>query len=198
MSNIIDQYTVQYYRNSYKHFLIPINVENLVSNSGILPPIFKKQRGRPKTKRIRKGGGKEKEAILCSNCQETGHNRRTCRLAPAHSRRQRAQDREPIADSDLDVESKIESDEELAELDRAAQVAWEIVERNQSLFEGLDSESDSELSMPANSQVMEGIEGSSEVIGDGGIAGIEGGSEVTGIDGDSDHKVRHEGQGSYI
>jgi hypothetical protein len=68
----------------------------------------------------------------------------------------------------------------MAEIDRATQFAWEIVERNPQLFEGLNSDSDSELSMPESSQVesMEGIEGGSEVTGAGGMAGIDGSSEV--------------------
>jgi hypothetical protein len=165
----------------------------LASDLGIFPLVFKKQRGRPKTKRIWKGAWKKK-ATLCSNCQGTGHNRRTCRFAPAHSRRQRAQD----CDSDVEstavgstaVRSTVDSDDErhqaeMAEIDRATQFAWEIVERNRQLFEGLNSDSDSELSMPESSQVesMEGIEGGSEVTGAGGTAGIDGSSEVTGARG---------------
>jgi hypothetical protein len=123
---------------------------------------------------------------LYSNCQGTRHNQRTCRFALAHIRRQRARDR------DLDVESTavgstVDSDDErhqaeMAEIDRATQFAWEIVERNRQLFEGLNSDSDSELSMPESSQVesMEGIEGGSEVTGAGGMAGIDGSSEDYG------------------
>lgn len=48
-------YSVEAYRKTYSHFLIPISIENLTSEEGVLPPIFKKQRGRPPTKRIRKG-----------------------------------------------------------------------------------------------------------------------------------------------
>jgi len=43
--------------------------------------------------------------------------------------------------------------------------------------------------MPANSQVIEGIKDSSEVIRDGGITSIEGSSEVIGIDSNSEAKV---------
>jgi hypothetical protein len=70
----------------------------------------------------------------------------------------------------------------MAEIDRATQFAWEIVERNRQLFEGLNSDSDSELSMLESSQVesMEGIEGSSEVTEARGTAGIDGSSEVRG------------------
>ena len=63
----IDQYTAQYYRNTYKHFVIPVNIETLASDLGILSPGFKKQRSRPKTKRIRKGAWKKK-ATVCSSC----------------------------------------------------------------------------------------------------------------------------------
>jgi hypothetical protein len=195
----IDQYIIQYYKNTYKHFLIPINIENLASDSGILPPVFKKQRGRPKTKRIRKGAWKKK-ATLCSNCQGTGHNRRTCRFAPAHSRRQRARDHDSDVESTA-VGSTVDSDDErhqaeMAEIDRATQFAWEIVERNRQLFEGLNSDSDSELSMPESSQVesMEGI----EVTGAGGTAGIDGSSEDRGgsseVRGGSEAKVTRYGR----
>jgi len=70
----------------------------------------------------------------------------------------------------------------MAEIDRATQIAWEIVERNRPLFEGLNSDSDSEPSMPESSQFesMEGIEGGSKVTVAGGIAGIDGSSEVHG------------------
>ena len=49
------------------------------------------------------------------------------------------------------------------------------MERDRPLFEGLNSNSDSELSMPESSQFesMEGIESGSEVTGAGGIAGID-------------------------
>jgi hypothetical protein len=59
---------------------------------------------------------------------------------------------------------------------------WDIVERNRPLFEGLNSDSDSELYIRESSQFesMEGIEGGSEVTGAGGMAGIDGSSEVHG------------------
>jgi hypothetical protein len=143
---------------------------------------------------------------LCSNCQGTRHNRRTCRFAPAHSWRQRARDCESIADSDSDVESTavgstVDSDDErhqaeMAEIDRVTQVAWEIVERNRPLFEGLNSDSDSELSMPESSQFesMEGIEGGSEVTGAGGMAGMAGIDSSSEVHGGSEAKATRYGR----
>jgi hypothetical protein len=51
----IPQYTTLAYNKTYEHFLILVSIENLEPDDEILPPVFQKQRGRPKTKRIRKG-----------------------------------------------------------------------------------------------------------------------------------------------
>jgi hypothetical protein len=40
-------FTVSLYKKTYEHFLKPIGIENLSSTAGLLPPVFKKQRGRP-------------------------------------------------------------------------------------------------------------------------------------------------------
>jgi hypothetical protein len=66
----------------------------LATDVEILPPLFKKQRGRPPTKLIRKGAAQWK-ATKCSKCLQTSHNRWKCRFAPAiNGRQQRARDRE--------------------------------------------------------------------------------------------------------
>jgi hypothetical protein len=85
-------------------------MENLEPDNAILPPVFRKQRGRPKTKHIRKGAWRRK-AIQCSTCLSTGHNSRTCRLAlVVNGRRQRAQDRESsISSSECSTDSDIDS-----------------------------------------------------------------------------------------
>jgi hypothetical protein len=76
-----------------------MSIENLPSNPKILPPIAKKQCGRPKTKRIRKGAWKRKGTHY-RNCGATGHNRVGCQSAPASNGRQwRARDRELSQDS---------------------------------------------------------------------------------------------------
>ena len=87
------------YRNTYAYFLQPFSIENLLSTPEILPPVFEKQRGRPASKRIRKGAWKRK-ARKCSKCQGLGHNIRKCRFAPAvNGRQQRAWERELSIDS---------------------------------------------------------------------------------------------------
>jgi hypothetical protein len=45
-----EEYTVSTYRKMYNHFLQLFSIENLQSEPRVLPPIFKKQRGRPTTK----------------------------------------------------------------------------------------------------------------------------------------------------
>jgi len=46
------KFSIEAYRETYKHFLVPISIKDLPSKPSILPLIAKKQRGRPKTKRI--------------------------------------------------------------------------------------------------------------------------------------------------
>lgn len=155
---------------TYKHFLTPFSSGNLALDPKVLPPEFKKQRGRPKVKRIRKGNWKRK-AQKCSNCSTNGHNARGCRSAPvAHGRRQRAWEREldlyastsldsgSISSSDSNADSTV-SDisagrqlemEDAAELSRYDEIqsrAWEIAARyyQEQHDEGSKSDSDSEL-----------------------------------------------------
>jgi hypothetical protein len=49
------KYSVEAYKEAYNHFLLPVSIENLPFQANILPPIAKKQRSEPKTRRIRKG-----------------------------------------------------------------------------------------------------------------------------------------------
>jgi hypothetical protein len=67
------KYLVKAYKETYKHFLIPLSIKDLPSEPGILPLVAKKQRGRPKTKRIWKGAYKRKEQH-CRNCNVVDHN----------------------------------------------------------------------------------------------------------------------------
>ena len=60
----IPEYSVSAYRKTYKHFLHPVSIENLALDPGILPPVFVKQRGRSRTKRIRKGSGRRNQSTV--------------------------------------------------------------------------------------------------------------------------------------
>jgi hypothetical protein len=155
----------------------------LPSDNEVLPPEFKKQRGRPLTKRIRKGAWKRK-TMHCSNCHGTDHNIRKCRHAPAlHGRQQRARDRESSslsstssssstsdtsALSDLDS-GELQDREWQAEMDRYDELcarADVVRERERQRLQALrdsdaiDIQSDSELSIQASSlfNSMDGIE----------------------------------------
>ena len=57
-----------------------------------MPPLTRKQAGRHRTKRYRKGQWARKQR-QCGNCLDWGHSRRTCRGQPVSSgRRERARD----------------------------------------------------------------------------------------------------------
>ena len=42
--------TIETYCQTYKHFVVPVNIENLDSTARIQPPEFKKQCRRPKSR----------------------------------------------------------------------------------------------------------------------------------------------------
>jgi hypothetical protein len=178
------------YRQTYEHFAVPINIENLDSTAGIQPPEFKKQRGRPKAKRIRKGSWKRK-ATHCKNCNETGHNKRSCRSAPAlHGRAQRRKDLEETYEylEELEAEHQSELEEERV----TAYMEWlaqnrdsdsELSELNSDQFDNIEAGSEvsgSEVGMEAGNEVGGGV-GSSEVggseVGGSEVGGSEGGME---------------------
>jgi hypothetical protein len=60
-------YKVKTLRKTYKRFLIPFSIQDLPSLVGCFPLKYKKQPGRPKTKRIRRGASKRKQTT-CGNC----------------------------------------------------------------------------------------------------------------------------------
>ncbi len=189
---VLWHYSVKAYRETYQHFLLLISVENLASTDDVLLPKFKKQRGRPLTKRIRNGAWKRKE-LHCSNCKGTGHNIRKCRYAPAwNGRQQRARDREESSlDSDSNSGSNISSDSgdsndsdkcddarmheaEIKLYDERMAKAHKIIERRKRewALEDRDGDRDrdeSELSVLASSQ-FDGMEGiASEGIASEGV-----------------------------
>ena len=54
-----------------------ISIEDLALDSDILPPKLNKLRGRPKSKRIRKGTW-NRQPRQCRNYKQIGHNIRSC------------------------------------------------------------------------------------------------------------------------
>jgi hypothetical protein len=104
-------YKVKALRKSYERFIIPFSIQDLKLTPGYFPPEHKKQPGRPRTKRIRKGASKRK-AVTCGNCGQKGqHNKRTCRSAPKNTRQERAQDHDSDSSSSSDLDSNNNKDD---------------------------------------------------------------------------------------
>ena len=56
------------------------------SNERVLPPLASRQPGRPKENRIRtEDRYRQHRVFTCSNCNERGHNRQSCRNPPAQN-----------------------------------------------------------------------------------------------------------------
>jgi hypothetical protein len=100
-------YRMRSYRKTYQNPMIPVSIEDLASDSRIYPPKLGKLRGRPKTKRIRRGAW-NRQPRQCRNCKQTGHNIRSCTgiPMPKNGRGERARDWQAIEvdeDSSSDV-----------------------------------------------------------------------------------------------
>ena len=155
-------YTTEALYDTYSYFLVPISLENLDTDEAVHALIVRKQQGRLKTKRIRKGAWKRKP-IKCSNCGVAGdHNKRGCLNAPVgNGRRQRARDREAIETSES-PDSSSSSDSESSE-DSEDLIDQQFVEQARQRQRERERQekalgSDSELSELA-SNVFDGIEG---------------------------------------
>lgn len=110
-------YFVKAYRKTYSRLLLPISIENITPDKSIKPPIIKKQAGRPKTKRIRKGSW-EKRQTRCGNCLNWGHNKRRCTNQPVSSgRKERAYHwlEEVGVEVEVEVELRVEIEESESE-----------------------------------------------------------------------------------
>jgi hypothetical protein len=104
-------------------------LEALIIDTTIQPPIIKKQVGRPRTKRIRKGSWNRKQT-RCSTCIDWGHNKKDCRNQPVSSgRRQRARD---WLGEVIETESELENEEGYRSSD--------LSELNDSDIEEIDAE----------------------------------------------------------
>ena len=74
----LDERRVGSLRAVYEIGIIPVDMETVVPED-VEPPVFHRQAGRPKTKRIRKRHeGKRKRIVFCTICGQTGHNKRSC------------------------------------------------------------------------------------------------------------------------
>ena len=94
-------YTIRSYRKTYHIPMKLISIEGLSSDPDVYPPKLRKLRGRPKTKRIRKGA-LNRQLRKCGNCKRVGHNIRRCVGLPAakNGRGERARDWNALEASD--------------------------------------------------------------------------------------------------
>jgi hypothetical protein len=185
------KYSVDAYKKTYKHFLVPLSIEDLPSEPGILPPVAKKQRGRPKTKRIRKGAYTRKEQH-CRNCNAVDHNAQRCPSTPAiNGRQQRARGRD-LSISNSSSESSSSSDSEDSEKSNESDDSEQQFRREMDQYDEMVARAhriagtDRQRCRELDSNGMEGIEtGSSNVTrqGDQQIDAMEigGNSEMHGL-----------------
>lgn len=87
-SYIDDFLFASYFRDSYAGSIEPITKSATVVNPpkelSVLPPMYKRQPGRPRNKRIPNTGSEMKRKIVCGNCNESSrHNKRTCTAPPS-------------------------------------------------------------------------------------------------------------------
>ena len=145
LSFFYDAYSTRVYRKTYSHPLPPISIEDLPVDNNIKPPTLRKQAGRPRTKRIRKGAWERKQ-IRCSSCLDWGHNKRSCRGQPVSSgRRERARNwlGEVEVSSDREEDQGTEIDDEDEDEDRDEDEDMEIGQEEE---DQVVEEEDSELS----------------------------------------------------
>jgi len=156
-----DFYTTKAFTYGYRRPLPPVSINNLPLDPTIQPPILVKQRGRPKTKRIR-NGALRRTARDCGNCGEKGHNRQSCRGQPSSSGRGgRARDwiesdKESIGKEDNGIALEDQLSADLIEYDLQIARARAIVARLEK-DQSRGQESDSDLLLVASSQ-FEGME----------------------------------------
>jgi len=75
-----EEYSVQYYKNTYEQAIVPLIAEMLTESEMITPPAVKRGRGRPRKRRIRHASeAVAKRPKHCSSCSQAGHTRKTCK-----------------------------------------------------------------------------------------------------------------------
>jgi hypothetical protein len=134
----------------------PLSIENLPSDLFILPPLIAKKRGRPRTKRIRKGALKRKQR-KCTNCLQLGHNKRRCVAQPAQNGRAERARNSDISDgeSNSELERELEPFVEQARAKEKAKAKEEAkaILAARVAARATASDSDSELSELQSSDV---------------------------------------------
>jgi Zinc knuckle/SWIM zinc finger len=84
MANLINKYyTHSYVQKTFKKNVFPVSLDTMAYDGQTTPPPsgVKRASGRPRTKRIRRRSvyaASEDSPIICSNCGQTGHTKRTC------------------------------------------------------------------------------------------------------------------------
>jgi hypothetical protein len=83
LANLIDEYyTHGCVQTTFKKNIYPVSLDTLAYDGETEPPLGnKRSSGRPRTKRIRRRSlyaAAEDSPIVCSNCGQAGHNKRTC------------------------------------------------------------------------------------------------------------------------
>jgi len=130
-------YSVRVYNRTYSRPVIPVSIQGLTPDESIKPPILKKQAGRPKTKRIRKGSWQKKQT-RCGNCLEWGHNKRRCTGQPVSSgRRERARDW--LSEVQIIRQEEEEEEEEDEEEDEEGTIEEEEGDKQSDILSDLES-----------------------------------------------------------
>jgi ribosomal protein L32 len=83
LANLVHEYyTYSYVQQTFTKNIFPVSLDTLAYDRETGPPsCVKRGSGRPRTKRIRRRSlyaATEDSPIVCSNCGQAGHNKRTC------------------------------------------------------------------------------------------------------------------------
>ncbi|XP_060969765.1 uncharacterized protein LOC133036991 [Cannabis sativa] len=80
-------YTKEAFMTTYEDSILPLgeatswNIPDLIRNIVVLPPKHKRAAGRPKKQRY-KNGLEAKAQVVCGQCRQRGHNKRSCKNDP--------------------------------------------------------------------------------------------------------------------
>jgi hypothetical protein len=111
-------YKVKALQKTYKRFIIPFSIQDLLIAVSCYPLVYKKQLKQPKTKKIQRRSSKQK-LTTCGNCsQKAKHNAYTCRSALKHIERKREHNLSSSnSDSSLSINSTKDDSSDQGSLD---------------------------------------------------------------------------------